>query len=296
MKQHAQERLMHHSHGIDSQDRDHLLATLDLGFARDQDTTRLIKREHFGPLRVQKALYPEQPSVCHTILIHPPGGVVGGDELRIQAHVAEHAHAFLTTPGAAKWYRSNGYVSQQVLKLQAEKNSVIEWMPQETILFNQADVKLHSDITLAEHANYIGCEILCFGRTASGEQFNQGRLRQRLSIVRDKKLIWHEQGCLIGGSKAMSSPLGLAGYSVCASLIAVGASTSAELINAVREAVQACTGDTGKWGVTQMKSVISVRYLGHSSEVARAVMLAAWKIVRPAVCAQPASVLRIWNT
>ena len=114
--------------------------------------------------------------------------------------------------------------------------------------------------------------------------------------MRDKKLIWHEQGCLIGGSKAMTSPLGLAGYSVCANLIAVGASTSAELINAVREAVQAYAGDTGKWGVTQMKSVISVRYLGNSSEVARAVMLAAWKIVRPAVCAQPASVLRIWNT
>lgn len=296
MKQHAQERLMHQTHGAESQVRDHLLATLDLGFARDQDTTRLIKREHYGPLRVQKALYPENPSICHAILIHPPGGVVGGDELRIQAQVAEDAHAFLTTPGAAKWYRSNGHVSQQVLKLQAEKNSVIEWMPQETILFNEADVKLYSDITLAEHANYIGCEILCFGRTASGEQFTNGRLRQRLSIVRDKKLIWHEQGCLIGGSKAMLSPLGLAGYSVCANLIAVGATTSAELINTVREAMHTCAGDSGKWGVTQMKSVISARYLGNSSEVARAVMLAAWKIVRPAVCGHPASVLRIWNT
>lgn len=296
MKQHAQERLMHQTHGVESQVRDHLLATLDLGFARDQDTTRLIKREHYGPLRVQKALYPENPSICHAILIHPPGGVVGGDELRIQAQVAEDAHAFLTTPGAAKWYRSNGHVSQQVLKLQAEKNSVIEWMPQETILFNEADVKLYSDITLAEHANYIGCEILCFGRTASGEQFTNGRLRQRLSIVRDKKLIWHEQGCLIGGSKAMLSPLGLAGYSVCANLIAVGATTSAELINTVREAMHTCAGDSGKWGVTQMKSVISARYLGNSSEVARAVMLAAWKIVRPAVCGHPASVLRIWNT
>jgi urease accessory protein len=296
MKQHAQERLMHQTHGAESQVRDHLLATLDLGFARDQDTTRLIKREHYGPLRVQKALYPENPSICHAILIHPPGGVVGGDELRIQAQVAEDAHAFLTTPGAAKWYRSNGHVSQQVLKLKAEKNSVIEWMPQETILFNEADVKLHSDITLAEHANYIGCEILCFGRTASGEQFTNGRLRQRLSIVRDKKLIWHEQGCLIGGSKAMHSPLGLAGYSVCANLIAVGATTSAELINSVREAMHTCADDSGKWGVTQMKSVISARYLGNSSEVARAVMLAAWKIVRPAVCGHPASVLRIWNT
>lgn len=296
MKQNAQEWETHAHSNTDCKARDHLLATLDLGFTRDHATTRLIKRDHYGPLRVQKALYPENPAICHAILVHPPGGVVGGDELRIHVHADEHAHAFLSTPGAAKWYRSNGHISQQQLKIEAKKNSVIEWMPQETILFNAADVVLQSEITLEENARYIGCEILCFGRTASGESFEKGRLRQRLSIKRNNKLIWYEQGDLLGGSDPMRSLFGLSGYSVCASLIIVGMTASAELLSAMREAMQATATSSGKYGVSQIKSVISARYLGHSSEVARAVMLAAWKIARPAICGQPALVPRIWNT
>lgn len=275
---------------------EHLFATLALRFERDHETTRLMQSDHFGPLRVQKPLYPEDPSVCHAILIHPPGGVVGGDELRISAQAGDHAHVFLSTPGAAKWYRSNGHVSTQYLQMHVGDHAALEWLPQETILFNGADVVFDSTVNLQTNAGYIGCDILCFGRTASGERFDQGRMRQRLRILRDGKLLWMEQGCLTGGSKQMSSPLGLAGYTVCASLIAIGQPQPAALLQTVREQIQAISGGVGLVGATQMKSVLMVRYLSHSSEVARQVMLQAWQLLRPALLGQPAVVPRIWNT
>ncbi len=274
----------------------HLLATLSLGFGRDGDTTRLLRREHYGPLRVQKALYPEGPSVAHAIIVHPPGGVVGGDELRIDASVGAGAAAVISTPGAAKWYRANGHVSRQQLTLEVGHDAALEWLPQETIFFNEADVQLDTTVDLQGNARFIGCDILCFGRRASGESFDNGRIRQQLRIERDGKPLWLEQGRLLGGSAQMRSPLGLAGHSVCANLVAVGVPTSPALMQAVRERCTVVADGRGRFGATQMKSVLLVRYLGDSSEVARHVMLAAWQLLRPALLTREATELRIWNT
>lgn len=276
--------------------RDHLLATLALGFSRDGATTRLTRREHFGPLRVQKALYPEGPDTCHTIIVHPPGGVVGGDELRIEAHAGSGAHALISTPGAGKWYRANGHRSMQRIVLEVEDGAALEWLPQETIFFDDADVMLDTTVRLRGNARYLGCEILCFGRTASGERFGHGRVRQHIRILRDGRPIWLEQGTLAGGSAPMSSPLGLGGHTVCASLVAVGLPPSTTLMGSLREAGQQATAGRGQFGATQMKAATIVRYLGDSSEIARAVMLAAWAQLRPALLGREARPLRIWNT
>ena len=274
----------------------HWLATLDLGFERDGDTTRLIRREHTGPLRVQKPLYPEHPSTCHAIIIHPPGGVVGGDELRMQIDAGPKSRAFLSTPGAAKWYRANGHRSRQQLRIRVAAGAALEWLPQETILFNAADVVFDTIIDLGADARYIGCEILCFGRTASGETFERGQVQQSMMIRREGKPLWLEQGALAAGSRQMQSPLGLGGYSVCASLIAVGGASSAALLAPLREQCAASSEGHGQFGVTHMKSLIIARYLGNNSEVARRVMLAAWQILRPALLERDAVIPRIWNT
>ena len=271
-------------------------ASLRLAFARDAATTRLVRREHVGPLLVQKPLYPEGSECCHAVIVHPPGGVLGGDQLTIQARVADGAQALLSTPGAAKWYRANGRIASQHLDIDIGTGAAMEWLPQETIFFNQADVVLDSRIALQGDARYLGCEILCFGRTASGERFDQGRVRQNLVIRVDGKPVWLEQGSLLGGSPAMHSALGLAGHTVCASLICVGGPLGAAAIHSVREACTATAAGTGKFGATQMKSVLVVRYLGDSSEIARHVMLAAWQVLRPLLLNREARELRIWNT
>ncbi|MNR76034.1 Urease accessory protein UreD [compost metagenome] len=272
-------------------------ARLSLAFTDDAGTTRLTERSHFGPLRVQKPLYPEHPAVCHAIIVHPPGGVVGGDQLTINARVGDRAHALLTTPGAGKWYRANGHVSQQQVTLEVGADAALEWLPQETIFFNHADVRLEHNVTLAADARYIGGEILCFGRTASGESFESGRLTQRTSIRRGGKLVWFEQGSLQagGGSSSMSSPLALAGYTVCATLIAVGKTMNGSFLTELRdESAELAQG--GRSGATQMKQVLVARYLGHSSEVARLWMTRAWQRIRPELMQREAVIPRIWNT
>ncbi|MEO8565991.1 MAG: urease accessory protein UreD, partial [Betaproteobacteria bacterium] len=155
-------------------------AELRLRFERSGPRTVLAERVHAGPLRVQKSLYAEGHGVCQNIIVHPPGGIVGGDALVIDADAGRGAHAQLTTPGAAKWYRSAGEPATQHLVLRAGEAAVIEWLPRETIVYDGAIAELDSRIELAGDAVFIGWDIVCLGRTASGERFHQGSLRQQL--------------------------------------------------------------------------------------------------------------------
>lgn len=271
-------------------------AALRLTFGRDAQTTRLTKRQHFGPLRVQKALYPEGDAVCHVLVLHPPGGVVGGDALEIDLEIGESSHALISNPGAAKWYKSNGKVSRQSLRFKIAADACLEWMPQESIFYDQAHVALEQEIDLAANASCFLCDIQCFGRTASGEQFEQGLIRQRVQIKREGQLLWFEQGAIAAPSASMRSVFGLHGHSVNASLIGVGQIVSVHLIKSLREAAQGILQANEEFGVTQIKHLISVRYLGGSSERARQLMLLAWQMLRPAIVGREAIDLRIWRT
>jgi urease accessory protein len=264
-------------------------ASLRLRFEDDAGTTRLIERAHSGPLRVQKPLYPEGSRICHAIMIHPPGGVVGGDRLAVNVAAGAASHAFLTSPGAAKWYRANGKVSVQEVSICAGPGATVEWMPQETIFFSDAHVQLHHAVELANDARYIGAEILCFGRRASGERFGSGTISQHTHIRRGGKLLWWEQGSLHGGGAGMDSVLGLDGASVCATLIGVGEPVPRMLLDAMR-ALDA------KLAVSQVKSVFVARYLGSDSETARRVLIGVWQLLRPHLLGCAAPVPRIWLT
>jgi urease accessory protein len=262
-------------------------ARLELGFARDSESTRLVRNVHSGPLRVQKALYPEGPGVCHVIVVHPPGGVVGGDRLDIALDAPDGCHVLATSPGAAKWYRANGRASAQEISLRAGAGAAIEWLPQETILYDGADVMLTHDVELDAGATYIGSEILCFGRRASGERFARGQVRQRTRIRTNGRPVWWEQGCV--RRETLDSPLGMNGRSVCATLVAVGKATPQALLTRLR----AIDPDLA---VSQVKSVFVARHLGDDSEHARAVLTQAWQLLRPHLLARPACVPRIWHT
>jgi urease accessory protein len=268
-------------------------ARLRLGFGCDARGTRLVERRHAGPLRVQKALYPEGPAVCHAVIVHPPGGVVGGDALDIAISATAGAKALLTTPGAGKWYRANGRPSRQDVRIAVGANAALEWLPQETLFYREAEVEMTHQVSLAADARYIGSEILCFGRTASGEAFSEGTVRQTSTIRRDGELVWHEEGRIDGAGAAMHSSFGLDGNTVCATLIACGVSLDASQLRQLREELDRAGG---RGGVTQLPQIVVVRHLGRSSETARAVVLAAWVRLRPLLLGRPASVPRLWTT
>jgi len=269
-------------------------ARLALAFARRGEMTVLTRREHSGPLRVQKALYPEGPSPCHVILLHPPSGIAGGDHLAIHAELATDSHALLTTPGAGKWYRSLGAEASQTLNFDLASGSMLEWLPQETIFFDGAHASTQTQVRLEGNSRFLGWEILCLGRRASGESFNQGHLHLETRLSGDQGPLWLEKGRLLGDDPLLHSPVGLAGKTVCATLLAAGLDIDPSLLGACR--AQPVLEADALAGITRLPRLLVARYLGHSSEAARHWLTALWQQLRPTFAGREAQTPRIWNT
>ena len=283
------------------------LASLALGFENPHGLrTTLTRREHLGPLRVQKALYPEGAGVCHAIVIHPPGGIAGGDQLTVDIELATNAHALITTPGASKWYKARASPSlpvarpasvpaSQRIALRLGQGAVLEWLPQETIVFNRANARTEAIVELADDALYLGWEVLCFGRTAAGETFSAGRFHQRTTIRRRGSIIWNERGTLEGGGTLMDSPIGLGGHPVCATFLAAGRDVPQSLLDAARNAI-APLPQAERVALTRLPNLIVARYLGPSGEQAREAFVALWRVLRPALARRDAVLPRLWST
>ncbi len=271
-------------------------AHLELGFERSSpDRTVLVRREHRGPLRIQKALYPEGSSVCHAVLIHPPGGIVGGDHLSLDIEIGTRAHALITTPGATKWYKTTGAAATQQVRIRVAANATIEWLPQESIIFNHARAQSGMQIDLSDNSMYLGWETLCFGRTASAESFAEGRFRQRWRIRQNDAWLWNEAGEIAGGGALMASPAGLNGQPVCATLIAAGRPVSVSLLKQAR-AVLDGTPCAARVAATRLPRVFMARYCGSSTEEARSVFMALWSVLRPELIGITAQAPRLWAT
>ena len=233
---------------------------------------------------------PEGESVCHTIVVHPPGGIAGGDDLMISASVAQGAAALLTTPGAAKWYRSAGpWAGQRVF---FEITGALEWVPQETILYNGALARMQTEIRLSGDARYLGWEILCLGRTGSGERFARGEVTLATSLWRDGALLWNERGRIKGGSPLLQSFAGFAGRTVCGTLLAAAATIENEVLARCREVAP----ESGESAVTRLPGILVARYLGDSSEAAKTYFRRLWGVLRPALIGRDAAEPRIWRT
>jgi urease accessory protein len=267
-------------------------ARLALRFEREGPRTVLRAREHVGPLRVQKALYPEADPVCQVVLIHPPAGIVAGDSLTIGVDAGAGAHVQMTTPGAAKWYRSTGRIAHSSTTVRAHAGALVEWLPLETILFDGARAAIALAIELAGDARFVGWDITCLGRTASGERFGTGRLKQALELFRDGELLWCDRIVLDGGARALQSGAILGGAPVFGTMIATSGDVSDELLAACRSV--RCDG--GNAAVTRLPHVFVARYLGDSVGAARTYFATLWHVLRPALAGREAVYPRIWNT
>jgi len=272
------------------------VARLRLGFSDDAGVTRMTERSHFGPLRVQKPLYPEHPSICHAIIVHPPGGIVGGDELHIDATLGDQAHALLTTPGAGKWYRANGNLSHQYVTLQAAAGARLEWLPQETIFFNEARMSAWNTRSRWRSMPVISAVKSC----ASVVPPQASRLPVAASVSAPASdataIALVEQAsachaCLHASVRCSTGRL----HGDARPVIAVGKTMTPAFLQTLREET-AVAAEDGRSGATQMKQVLVARYLGHSSESARHWMTRAWQRIRPELMTHEAVIPRIWNT
>ena len=249
----------------------------------------IARRRHRGPLLVQRAFH-EPDGACQVYLIHPPGGVVGGDSLAYEFKVCPEARALVTTPGATKLYRSSGPSSNLAHDVVVSGGGAFEWLPQETIVFSGVHAESSTRVRLDAKAHFIGWDITCLGHDNAG--LARGRLIQSWELARDERRLWMERAEYEGGSRALSAPWGLAGRTVVGTLIATGA--GAAEVDAVRAALPESEQD---WlSVSRLGEVLLCRYLGYSAESAKRHFGAAWAVLRPKLLGREARPPRVWAT
>ena len=262
-------------------------AKLELGFAHQHGKTVLAHRRHVGPLTVQRPFYPEG-DVCHVYLLHPPGGVVAGDCLTIDINAATDSAALVTTPAAGKFYRSDGKLARQQVSLTVAANATLEWLPQETIIYEGARVASELRLELAAGARFIGWEILALGRPAANEGFTTGEVGMNWHIFRAGELFYRER--LMIDAQAFAANWGLNGHSACGTLFACPA-TAVQL-----EAVQQLIGESAGRGVTLIDDMLICRALDTRADRLRDFFQHVWRILRPDVVQRDACAPRIWAT
>jgi len=263
-------------------------ARLALRFAPRGAATRLVAREHQGPLAVQRT-FQATDGRCHAYLLHPPGGVVGGDQLEIQVAAETGASTLATSPGAAKFYRSAGPRAHQAITLEVAEGADLDWLPQETIVFAGADVTSATRVHLAADARHCGWEILCLGRPGSDAPFDTGRWDARLAIDRDGRPLLRER--LVVDATTTGGPAGLRGFPVVATFWATPATPT------LRDALHALlAAQPTPAGATLVDGLLVVRLLGDSSERIRSLLQTCWQTSRAALDGTAPAVPRIWAT
>jgi urease accessory protein len=279
-------------------------ASLALRFEDRDGTTRLASNRHHGPLRLIRAL-PLPDGRCQAVIVHPPGGLVGGDVLELDLSLGPRARVLCTTPGAQKWYRSPGAAAVARTRVVVGAGAALEWLPQPAIVFDRARVDQSVEFELAADARAIGWECLVLGRAAMGERFATGALRQRISIGVQGGAAWSEHTAAGAGDRLFASPLGWAGRSVACTVWAAapGDTIDEALRDAWRDALQAaCEAADGRAcrlqaGATRpAPGLLGARLLADDSEVAMRVAQSLWALSRPAVLGAASAPPRIWST
>jgi len=270
------------------------LAQFSADLVSVDEHTRLGHTMHYGPLRVQRPFYPEGKDLIHLYLLHPPGGLVGGDELNIKLHLGPNSHGLLTTPSAGKIYRNITTLNQgQNVNLTVCDGASLEWLPMENIIFNGAKAELNTSIDIHGSGIYMGWEITCLGRTECNEMFSDGAIKQTLVLNKDGKVLFKDRLNLIAGSELQTNKAGFQGFSVLGSFI-VSSEPDFDYglwQQEMNEKITPCF-----IAITQRKGVLIARVLTHKSEMARMVFEALWAKIRPLVIKREACAPRIWNT
>lgn len=267
-------------------------ATLVLECEHVDGRSRVTSRRHTGPLQIQRSFYPEGSECCHIYLLHPPGGIAGADRLTVNASVGSGAHLLLTTPAAAKLYRSERRLARQTQRFRLAPGSRLEWLPAEAIAFDGTWAELVTRVDLEDDARFIGWEMLCFGRPACAERFARGEVTQRFELYQNDRPLWLERGRYPGDARVLREAWGLGNHPVAALFVCTPSAPDAEF--AVRAAFALHAGVT--CSVTTLRSVLVGRVLGARIADVRGALESAWAAVRPSVLGRSACAPRIWKT
>ncbi|MBE9018840.1 urease accessory protein UreD [Chroococcidiopsidales cyanobacterium LEGE 13417] len=276
---------------------------LDIVYALRNGKTQPISDRVQAPLKVQRPFYPEG-DICHTAILHTAGGIVGGDRLSINLQLQPRSQALVTTTAASKIYRSNGLQARQIVEIQIDEGACLEWLPQETIVFNGANYRQDLRVELAPGGSWLGWEITRFGRSARGERFLQGEWRSYTEVWQQGQPLWIDRQWLPGEEAVLNSPHGLAGHSIVATLAWIGQPVSPELVAQVRElwgqggqgrAIPNSEFRIPNSGATRLPHGLLCRYRGSSSIEVRNWFTSVWQLLRLSLLDRSSCLPRVWQ-
>lgn len=256
----------------------------------------LLRRRHSGPLYIQRALYPESDYTAHVMILHPPGGLVQGDQIDIRARAAAGAGLLVTTPSAGKFYKTPAGGTRQAVRLATGPEARLEWLPQEAILFDGAHVRLALAVDLDPTSRAILWDSVVFGRPAIAERLVDGGLDSDLAIAIDGRPVFSERTRVPGlaTSHLQDAAWGLDGAVAMGTLVAYcPEGFDEQQTRVLREAVVA---EGGRCAITRVDELMVVRALGLSAAFVRQTLARAWQTLRPWVMGKPAVAPRIWST
>ncbi len=262
--------------------------------------TRFARKVGYGPLYVQKPFYPEG-APCHVYLLHPPGGVVGGDKLNVEMTVGRDAHALITTPAATKFYRSAGPWAEQCSTLHVAPTGVLEWLPQASLLFSGCRVRLRTRVFLAPGSRYIGWEFCCLGRPAAQEMFSAGVLDQHIEVYRRETAaakplpMFLERNHWAGNDALLRARWGLSGATTVGLLCAtpLDAEMTATLRTTMAETQFSADVSSS---ISLLNGVLTARVLAAGAEPAHRWLSHIWQLLRPMLLDRPACTPAVWQT
>ena len=254
----------------------------------------MTERRHAGPLQVQKALYPEGRSVCHTVIIHPPGGMAEGDTVKIDVTQGPDSKTVLTSPAAAKWYKSSGRFASQEVRIRLGPRAQLDWLPPENILFENAHADVRFRLELAPEASAIGWDAIVLGRTAMGEAWQSGELRTDTRFSRPGgELLWAEKANFDAQRGIRRVLQGLASFPIFGTFWAISPACTPELAEEL--SVHLPFTDTLRAGVTCLPNgVLLVRALARKIEPVRELLITCWSQLRPVIHGRSPHRLRLW--
>lgn len=270
-------------------------ASLKLNYTLESDRS-VLRFAHEGPLRVLKSLYPEGGSTCHNVLVHPPGGLVGGDTLDICASLGPGAHALVTTPGATRFYRSDGDRAVQRTQLRLNTGARLEWLPSETILYSGCRAENNLSFELAPGAELLAWDITALGLPHADQPFVRGSYCQHIELPG----IWLERGVLdAADTRLLHSPLGLVGQHCIASIFfaagsAIGRDRRELALDCARKVLMDHKLSATAGATSPNPQVLVLRALSGQVEPAMDLLKRVWAVWRRCLWNKPAVTPRIW--
>ncbi len=283
------------------------LAKLALTFSHNAYGTQLKTTSRKGPLSVQKAFYPEGQECAHIYLLHPPAGIVSGDELIVEINIEEQGHVLVTTPGANRFYRAREDLSigetkqTQITSLHLTNEAVAENFPQETIVYEGADGFNTVDVHMCDNSTYFGWDITCLGLPSSDQYFDKGQYTQLNRLYCGGTLIYHDRIEISPKNQLLHHMAGLASKSVFGTFLVYAPlqlnelKQRKEIIEALRDIIDAENAQE-LISITDIRGLFVIRYLGEQAHQCKNLFIKLWQHLRPLVIEVPAIEPRIWHT